>query len=119
MKTIINTLIFTLFALHCTAQEGKIQISQDDKIEKLLDIYKSIDESSDVYQIQIYNGSLSGANRKKSDLDSDFPNWKTKIVHVDTDYRVRIDNIKTALEAERKYNEVRKKYPAAMIITPN
>ncbi|QWX84052.1 SPOR domain-containing protein [Cellulophaga sp. HaHaR_3_176] len=119
MKIIINSLIFTVFTLNCVAQEGNIQINQDSKIEKLLEIYKSIDESSDVYQIQIYNGSLSGANHKKSNLDSDFPKWKTKIVHVDTDYRVRIDGIKTALEAERKYNEVRKKYPAAMIITPN
>tara|TARA_R110000868_G_scaffold102146_7_gene281351 strand:- start:2919 stop:3278 length:360 start_codon:yes stop_codon:yes gene_type:complete len=118
MKIIINTLIFTIFTLHCTAQQGKINLEQDVKISKLLDFYKSSDASSGSYQIQIYNGPLSGANRQKANLDVDFPGWNSKIIHVDTDYRVRIGGIKTALEAERKYIEVRKKYPAAIIITP-
>ena len=119
MKIIINTLIFTLFTFYCSAQKGQINIKQDDRIPKLLDIYKSVDENTNIYQIQVYNGSLSGANRQKANLDADFPGWNSKIIHVDTDYRLRIGGIKTALEAERKYLEVRKKYPAAIIITPN
>ena len=119
MKIIINTLIFTLFSFYCSAQQGAISINQDERISKLLDIYQTAEENSEYYQIQIYNGSLSGANAQKANLDVDFPNWETKIDHVDTDYRVRIKKIKTALEAERKYLEVRKKYPAAIIIAPN
>tara|TARA_R110002051_G_scaffold42568_7_gene87323 strand:+ start:96 stop:455 length:360 start_codon:yes stop_codon:yes gene_type:complete len=119
MKKTINLLIFTLFTLYCTAQQGKIKIEQDSRIEKLLDLYKSASESSEVYQIQIFNGTLNGANSKKVSFDIDFPNWNSKIFHVDTDYRVRIGGIKTALEAERKYIEIRKKYPAAIIIPPN
>lgn len=119
MKIIINTLIFTFFTVYASAQQGQINIKQDERIPKLLDIYKSADENTDVYQIQVYNGSLNGANKQKANLDADFPDWHSKIVHVDTDYRLRIGQIKTALEAERKYIEVRKKYPAAIIITPN
>jgi hypothetical protein len=119
MKIIINTLIITLFGFYCNAQQGAINIKQDERIPKLLEIYKSAEENSEYYQIQVYNGTLTGANAQKANLDVDFPTWETKIDHVDTDYRVRIKKIKTALEAERKYLEVRKKYPAAIIIAPN
>ncbi|WP_165747690.1 SPOR domain-containing protein [Cellulophaga sp. Z1A5H] len=118
MKNIYYSAIFFLCASYMHAQDGNITIHQDAKIQKLLEIYKSTEEDSDDFQIQIYNGTLSGANNQKSNLDADFPSWKTKIDHVDTDYRVRIKDIKTALEAERKYLEVRKKYPSAIIITP-
>ncbi len=118
MKTIIKTLIFTLFGLFVSAQQGNININQDVKISKLLEIYTSLDENAGTYQIQIFNGSLSSANDKKANFDLDFPGSRSKIVHVDTDYRVRIGGMKTALEAERKYLEIRKKYPAAIIITP-
>ncbi len=119
MKTLFNVLIFTLFTLNCNAQEANINIKEDSRIEKLMNLYQNESESSENYQIQIFNGSFSTANSKQNNLHSDFPNWETKIKHVDTDYRVRITGIKTALEAERKYIEVRKKYPSAIIITPN
>jgi len=119
MKKIFNLLIFTLFTFYCQAQQAKIAIAQDPRIEKLLNIYTTTDESAEIYQIQIFNGTLDQANSKKASFDADFPNWNSKIYHVDTDYRVRIGGIKTALEAERKYIEVRKKYPSAIIIPPN
>jgi hypothetical protein len=119
MKTLFNILTFTVFTLNCNAQEASIDIKGDSRIEKLMNLYQNESENSENYQIQIFNGSLSTANSKKNNLDNDFPDWETKIKHVDTDYRVRITGIKTALEAERKYIEVRKKYPAAIIITPN
>jgi len=118
MKTTINILIFTFFTLFSNAQEGVITLQQDEKVSKLLAIYKSSDASTEEYQIQIYNGMFNLANQKKSNFEVDFPGWTCKIVHVDVDYRVRITGIKTALEAQRKYNEVRKKYPAAIIISP-
>ncbi|MBU2997207.1 SPOR domain-containing protein [Cellulophaga baltica] len=119
MKTLFNVLIFTIFIPNSNAQEAETNINQDSRINNLVQLYQNESENSEDYQIQIYNGSLSSANSKKNNLDTDFPNWETKIKHVDTDYRVRITGIKTALEAERKYIEVRKKYPGAIIITPN
>ncbi|MDP5230637.1 MAG: SPOR domain-containing protein [Cellulophaga sp.] len=118
MKIAFNILIFTFFGYYANAQVGNISIQQDDRINKLIDLYKSFDESTDGYEIQIYNGMFNTANQNKANFENDFPDWKCKIVHVDVDYRVRITGIKTALEAQRKYNEVRKKYPAAIIISP-
>ncbi len=118
MKNTINVLIFTLFTFYCSAQEGKISLQQDEKISKLVEIYKSSDEDVEEYQIQIFNGMFNLANQKKTSFEVDFPSWKVKIVHIDVDYRVRITDIKSALEAQRKYNEVRIKYPAAIIIAP-
>lgn len=113
-----NALIFIFFSFYCNAQIGTISIKQDDKISKLHEIYKSSEENSEEFEIQIYNGLFNVANQQKANLQADFPGWKCKVVHVDVDYRVRITGIKSALEAQRKYNEVRKKYPAAIIIAP-
>lgn len=119
MKLSFAFLIFIFFSMYANAQEGTIFIQQDDKIAKLHEIYKSSDENSEEYEIQIYNGLFNTANQKKANFQVDFPGWKCKVVHVDVDYRVRVTGIKTALEAQRKYNEIRKKYPSAIIIAPN
>ena len=54
MKIIINTLIITLFGFYCNAQQGAINIKQDERIPKLLEIYKSAEENSEYYQLQVY-----------------------------------------------------------------
>ncbi len=51
-------------------------------------------------------------------MEIDFPDWYSKIEFESPNYRVRLGKFKTKLEAERKYLEVRKKYPDAMLLKP-
>ncbi|MEM8764792.1 MAG: SPOR domain-containing protein, partial [Bacteroidota bacterium] len=70
------------------------------------------------YQIQVGFGSYQKAQNLKTRVESDFPEWYSKIEFESPTYRVRLGKFKTKLEAERKFLEVRKKYPEAMLLKP-
>jgi hypothetical protein len=63
-------------------------------------------------------GDYQKAQNLKSQVEIDFPDWYSKIEFESPTYRVRLGRFKTKLEAERKYLEVRKKYPDAMLLKP-
>ncbi len=118
----MKVLITAMFLVGCnflsTAQSGRINIQQDDKITALLELYKQVNSSMDFYTIQIGFGSYSQAENLKSDADRDFPGWYSKIIFDSPTYRVHIGRFKSKLEAEREFLDVRKKYPAALILKP-
>ena len=118
MKALFSIVTLACFTSFCFAQEGKITVQQDKKITALLDIYKSTYESPDFYRIQVGFGSYQKAENLKAQVDQDFPGWHSKIEFESPSYRVRIGQFKTKLEAERKFIEVRKKYPEAMLLKP-
>ena len=84
----------------------------------MLGIYKSVNESSDHYRIQVGFGSFQEAEKLKANVDKDFPDWPTRIDFESPSYRVRVGRFKTQLEGERKLIEVRQKYPSAMLLKP-
>ncbi len=118
MKTTVFLVTCIFFTIIASAQEGTVTIEQDQKIVELLDIYKSSFESSEYYRIQVGFGSYAKAQRIKADVDQDFPNLPSKIDFDSPTYRVRIGRFSSKLEAERKFIEVREKYPNAMILKP-
>ena len=118
MKTIIYIVLFAGFANFANSQKGTINIDQDEKIEDLLAVYKSYNETTEYYRIQVGFGSHAKAQQIKSNVEVDFPGMYSKIDFDSPTYRVRLGRFKTKLEGERKLKEVRKKYPAAMLLKP-
>lgn len=100
------------------SQQGNISIAQDEKITELLDIYKTSNESTDYYRIQVGFGSYAKAQDIQTKVDEDFPDLASKIEFDSPTYRVRIGRFKDKLTAERKFAEVRQKYPDAMLLQP-
>lgn len=118
MKTPVFTAILLSLSLHLSAQEGKVTIQQDPKIDELVKLYADVNSKSGFYQIQVGFGDYQKAQNLKSQVEIDFPDWYSKIEFESPTYRVRLGKFKTKLEAERKYLEVRKKYPDAMLLKP-
>ncbi len=118
MRTLVFTLILIGFGFQLSAQEGRITIDQDPRIDELMKLYAQVNSKADYYQIQVGFGSYQKAQNLKSKIDIDFPGWPSKIEFESPTYRVRLGRFKTKLEAERKYLEVRKKYPDAMLLKP-
>ena len=100
------------------AQSGSVSIDQDRKITQLLEIYKSVNSNTNFYTVQIGFGTYAQAEELKAQADVDFPGWYSKIVFDSPTYRVHIGRFGTKLEAERKFLEVRKKYPASLLLKP-
>ena len=120
MKTRITYISICLFffAWGAYAQEGQLNIEKDPKIDQLVEVYKKVNSKKSYYQIQVGFGTYQKAQNLKSQIDIDFPDWYSKIEFESPTYRVRLGRFKTKLEAERRYLEVRKKYPNAMLLKP-
>ncbi|NAY92781.1 SPOR domain-containing protein [Muricauda sp. JGD-17] len=118
MKTFVFTAFFMASLFGASAQEGTVNIKQDEKIDRLLALYAEVNSKANFYQIQVGFGNYQKAQNLKSQVEVDFPGWYSKIEFESPTYRVRLGKFKTKLEAERKYLEVRKKYPDAMLLKP-
>ena len=118
MKTLIYILTLTCSIGFTNAQSGTINIEQDEKIEALLKIYKSHNETTQYYRIQVGFGSHAKAQKIKADVEIDFPELSSRINFDSPTYRVQLGRFKTKLAAERKLIEVRKKYPQAILPKP-
>jgi cell division protein FtsN len=118
MKTVILSVIFLGFITFGVAQNGKISIEQDADITRLLEVYKISNSISNFYTIQVGFGSYSKAEQLKQQVEIDFPDLKSKIIFDSPTYRVQIGQFKSKLDAERKFKEVRIKYPESLLLKP-
>lgn len=120
--TAMNKLIIIPFALLIPilsyGQVGQVSIQQEAKIEELLELYKSALNTSAYYRIQVGFGNYAQAQEIKANVAQDFPSLDSKIDFDSPTYRVRLGRFKTKMEAEKKFNEVREKYPNAMLLKP-
>ena len=118
MKRLICLSLTMVSITYGQSQQGNIAIEQDEKISELLAIYKTANESAAYYRIQVGFGDYSKAQEIKSNVEQDFPGLSSNIDFDSPTYRVRIGRFKDKLDAERKFREVRRKYPDAMLLQP-
>lgn len=118
MKTLILSVIILGSISYGMAQNGEINIKQDANITRLLEVYKISNSKSNFYTIQVGFGSYSKADELKQQVDIDFPDLKSKIIFDSPTYRVQIGQFKSKLDAERKFKEVRIKYPESLLLKP-
>ncbi len=101
-------------ALH--AQKGQVSIDQDPEIGRLLELYKEAKANAEYYTIQVGFGTYDFAEQLQDEVSIAFPEYKPKIVFDSPTYRVHIGKFSSRLEAERKFLEVRRKFPGALLL---
>ena len=102
------------FVLH--AQKGQVSIEQDPEIGRLLDIYKEAKANADYFTIQVGFGSYDYAEELRDEVSIEFPEYKPNIVFDSPTYRVHVGKFSNRLEAEKKFMEVRRKFPGALLL---
>ncbi|SIQ23284.1 SPOR domain-containing protein [Maribacter ulvicola] len=118
MKILSTIAVFACFTHFSHSQSAQINIEQDQKIDQLLEVYKSSLSNNEYYRIQVGFGNYAKAQKIKSNVEEDFPDLPSKIDFDSPTYRVRVGRFTSRLNAERKFNEVRIKYPDAMLLKP-
>ena len=118
MKSTLLTAFFSILALHVSAQQARVNIQEDPELGSLIKLYSEVNSNTGYYQIQVGFGNSQKAQELKSQVEIDFPDLYSKIHFESPTYRVRLGRFRTKLEAERKFLEVRKKYPDAMLLKP-
>lgn len=115
-KQIILGFIFLLVTTYAFAQNG-VTINQSENIKELMEVKKEFAKDEKVYQIQIYNGTITGANGAHATAKAKLE-IPSSLTFETPNYKVRVGAFRTRLEAEKALVEVKKTFPAAFILSP-
>ncbi len=121
-KKVVVLIVFCCFTVVLShAQEGEVTITQDERIEQLMEIKKTMNKNDDGekrYRIQIYNGTLSGARNVIAGFKTGFSDWPCDILFETPNYKVLVGKYRTRLEADRYLVKIKERYPNAFIPKP-
>jgi hypothetical protein len=99
-------ILSSFFCLSSRAQDVKTNVSVDPKIDQLLKEKRKL------------NTGLF-LNEAYKEFKRDFKDLDGTLIFNSPNYKVWIGNFKSRIEVERLFLEVKKKYPAALIIKPS
>src|SRR5690554_2352278 len=121
-STLMFSLILVIFVQNSFAQEGVINIYQDEKLEELLQIKSRLIKENKLiegFTIQLYNGDSTNANKVISEYNTNFTDWDAVIEYQTPNYRVWVGNFSTRLEADRVLLKIQKDFPNAFVLRPD
>jgi len=111
--------LFLFITSPLIGQENNQLINQDSSIYKLLrlktDYNKKIFESS-FYTIQIYYGDLKEADSISKSFSEEFKEIKTSLIFETPNYKVRVGNFKTIIDASINLEKIKRKFRGAFIL---
>ncbi|MFZ0490004.1 MAG: SPOR domain-containing protein [Salegentibacter sp.] len=109
---------FSFFYTH--AQEGHVNIQQDEMIPKLLELKTDMASSNSIgdrYKIQLFYGDNGKANEVIKEYRSLYQ-YPSVIVYEAPNYKVWVGNFRNRLEADRALISIRENFPGAFIPKP-
>ncbi|MDC8005820.1 SPOR domain-containing protein [Aureisphaera galaxeae] len=116
-KYLFFTLFAVVFSFSTLAQTATVTVNQDEKIPELLELKKDMEkdnELSDGYTIQIYSGSLRGANATISKYRNKYAQWPASIEYETPNYKVWVGNYNSRIQADRALLEIHRNFPNAL-----
>lgn len=119
MKPLIFFLLSFISLTVFSQNEGIIQIDASPQIRELANKRISYNKSKtriDGYRIQIYYGSENGAVSARNKFLELFPNTAVTIDYQAPDWKVRVGNYKTRLEADKAREEIVMVFDGAFVL---
>lgn len=115
------TLIFSLFfsVTFYAQNEGKVTIESSSAIKELVNKrieYNKAQTKINGYRIQIYYGSENGAVATRNKFLGIFPNTPCYIEYETPDWKVKVGNYKTKLEADKAREEILLVFDGAFVL---
>lgn len=117
-KLSIKIIIPLFFAIFLSITNSYSQ-SENEKINTLIEQKKAFNKTNKnivVFKIQIYNGNETQAYAIKRNFESDFPEYRTKIIYKTPEWKTHAGNFRTRLEADRALNTIKLKYSGAIVL---
>ena len=95
--------------------------SPDDVVNAMVEDFiaftnEEIARTESAFQVQIYNGNITEANKVMLDAKSKYKQYPVLLTFESPNYKVRLGSFRTRLEAEKKLVEIKKSYPASFVI---
>ena len=121
MKLTISCLFGGFLTISTYSQSANSRVIQDDRLPELLKLKSEMtvnDELTDRYKIQLFYGNITEANKILGKYNSQYPEWKPKIVYESPNYKVWVGNFRNRLEADQALLQVQKSFPNAFVMKP-
>ncbi len=112
--------IFLFGSTYVSAQEGSLTIQSSESIKQIIAKKKAYNKSVTKikgYRIQIFFGSEKGAYKTRDKFRAIFSKPFLKIQNFPPDWKVRVGNYKTRLEADRALIDIKKDFPGAIVLS--
>ncbi len=108
------------FTQELHAQDGRVNIQQGEKIEKLMEVKTQLNKNNQIrdrYVIQLYYGDNGEANKVIQQYRSLY-SYPSQITYEAPNYKVWVGNFRNRLEADRALLKIKSNFPAAFIPKP-
>ncbi len=116
-KITFLALLFLAFTQVSFSQEGTVTVEQDSDIDKLLEYKKDI-KTVNLYKIQIYSGTRSGAENSKRNFLNTYSEWPVSMEFDSPNTKIWVGNFRSRLEADKALLKIKRKYANAFIFEP-
>jgi hypothetical protein len=103
-------------------KKEKSYVSRDERVDILQDAHRKINRQTGMsgFRVQIYtdsgNRSKLRTDRVKAEFDAKYPHVPSYISYNEPDYRLRVGDFRTRLDALRFLNEISSTYLSAIIV---
>ena len=125
-RILIIGFFFSLFVTHfAIAQEkGRVTVIKDPQIDSLISKRLALSRSGNNrnivttlgFRVQIYSGlERDEAYAEQSRFKSLYPNVPSYVSYTQPNYRVRVGDFRTRLEAQKFINDIKTQYPSLFI----
>jgi len=115
--------LFMLVSGFSFAQEGRITLNKDSRVDVLLEKYREICEyegTIDGFRVQIFfdagNHSQASANSARTEFLRIYPDADVYIIFEAPYYKVRAGDFRTRIEAYNYFLSIQNQYPNAFIV---
>ena len=115
--------VLSLYSQEARKDSGNIRLIQDDKVDLLVSKHIQVNQNRkgiDGFRIQIFfdsgNNSKTRAQTVYETFLSKYPNIGAYLTFKTPNYKVRVGDFRTKLDAQRFLNEILPDYPNAWII---
>ncbi len=99
--------------------EGNVYIDSSSEIKELINkriTYNKANPKINGYRIQIYYGSENGAISARNKFLGLFPDSAVYVVYESPDWKVKVGNFKTKLEADKAREEILLSFDGAFVL---
>ena len=100
--------------------QGKIKIDADPRLESLIERIIRTNELRQTmpgFRVQLYSGLVRNtANEAKSEFSKLYPEIPSHLIYQQPNFKVRVGDFKTRLEALRLHEDIKSLFPSSFIV---
>ena len=95
---------------------GDVRLTVDPRVERMMQDYATHRQVQFGYRVQIYLGDRRTAEETKRSFLQKYPDMPAYLSWLAPNFRLRVGDMRTRLEAEKLLNELKPLYPGSYIV---